>query len=164
MGNSSNSDHDYYGEWKDGKCKCEGGEKKVYNNSKVLTLYYETTHLTNMHAEIWSDFGRRLTLGITEFWFKWQPLVHGYVLAEIKCSNCKENKYVTFEYGNYGKRWRIGNYNKVYRTYNHYKPSNMNIKYILDKFDKMEGFNSEDYNFRNNNCQHFAKELYKKIT
>ena len=92
-----------------------------------------------------------------------QRLCHGYVQTLIKCSKCNIHKLVTFEYGGYGKKWRIGKYNKVFKSYDSYEPSSMNIKYVLDIFKNMSGFKEDDYHFITNNCQHFAEKFYRKI-
>lgn len=156
----SSSGEDKYGEWKKDSCNCKDekgkniGENTVYDDDKVIEIYWESTHLVNSSVRILSDIPR---LGIG------QRLVHGYVKTYIECSKCHNTKYVTFEYGGYGKIRRIGKYNKVYKNYDSYKPSSMNLKKVLDIFHNISGFKEDDYDLVSNNCQHFAKKFYIKI-
>ena len=156
----SSSGEDEYGEWVDDSCNCKDengnniGKNTIYDDDQVKTIYWESTHLVSSGVRILSNIPR---LGAGP------DLCHAYVQTYIECSKCHLSKYVTFEYGGYGKKWRIGKYNKVFKNYDWYKPNSMNIKYVLDKFNNMSGFGESDYSFLKNNCQHFAKKFYQKI-
>ncbi len=169
MGSSGSSIGEHRcGEWINCRCFCPNGEKEIYYNSNGLKIYLESTYIVYNGIRIFTDIARNIIEAVTaekseEEVFKRQDFCHGYVRIYMRCSECKCNKNVTFEYGGFGRRWRVGRFNKYFKQYSSCTPTNMTMRYVLDKFKKIEGFEEKDYHFTQHNCQHFAKKFYEDL-
>lgn len=160
---SSESNEDYYGQWKESKCSCANGGNIWFNDDIVEDIYWRSTYLVNNHVKRLSTFGRVMSFGLSEIWCKGMSLTHDYIEAYIKCSKCGSHKWVTFEYGKGGKNWRIGYYKKSYSENGSVTNIYKNFKYVLDKYSALSGFEAKDYKFTKNNCKDFARKLYYEL-
>ena len=157
MGNSSSVSLEY-AEWED-RTKCSHS----YCDIRVDEVRWIRVPMATEAARVSTEVAKGIFLGPFGGAVV-KDLSHECLEFLTTCTKCGAGRRFTAEINSSGqgkakKNFTCGFYSKEYDARHTYKPGNMTLQYVHDKYLEMD----ESYNLITNNCGHWSNRLWDKL-